>query len=131
MLDLPWSKIGLAVSGRFLTGQPTPFPRQAQATIRALIRNRKHDGRAQLQLDFRAAFVTMTKNELGEQSKSESQSESTSGKSQRDLVASRCNFSRRRRSLDRANVRHLGRIKGLVHTCLLQSPRIIFVILLL
>src|SRR5437870_615753 len=112
MFDLPWSKIGLAISGRFLTGPPTTFPRQAQATIRALIRNRKHDGRAQLQLDFRATFVTMTENELGEQGNSESQSESTSGKSKRDLVASRCNQSRRRRPLDRADVGHLGRIKG-------------------
>src|SRR5438477_12148768 len=133
MLDFPWSKIGLALSGRFPSGPPTTFPRQPQpsATIHALIRNRKHDGRAQLQLDFRATFVTMTENELGEQGNSESQSESTSGKSKRDLVASRCNQSRRRRPLDRADVGHLGRIKGFVHARLLQCRGIILVVLFL
>src|SRR6476620_9316186 len=71
----------------------------------------------------------MTENELNEQSETDSQSESTSGQSERDLVASRCNKARRRRSLDRADVWHLGRIKRFVDTRLFQCPRIIFVIL--
>src|SRR5438477_6284748 len=77
------------------------------------------------------AFVGMIEDELREQCETDSQRESTSGKSERDLVASLCHLSRRRRSLDRANVRHLGRIKGFVHPRLFQWPRIILVVLFL
>src|SRR5216110_298642 len=59
----------------------------------------------------------MVQDHLKEQSEADSQSESTSSQSQRDLVASRRNHSRRRRTLDRANVRHLGRIKGFIQSC--------------
>src|SRR5437660_2338570 len=73
----------------------------------------------------------MAQDHLQEQSETDSESESTSGKSERDLIASLCNHARRRRSLDRADVRHLGRIKGFVYTRLLQCPGIILVILFL
>src|SRR5438445_8803710 len=73
----------------------------------------------------------MAQDHLQEQSETDSESESTSGKSERDLIASLCNQPRRRRPLDRADVRHLGRIKGFVYTRLLQCPGIILVILFL
>src|SRR5437588_8011420 len=85
----------------------------------------------QLQLDFRSAVVTMVQDHLKEQSETDSQSESTSGKSERDPVASLCNQSRRRRSLDGADVRHLGGIKGFVYASLLQCAGVILVVLLL
>src|SRR5438270_9212371 len=70
----------------------------------------------------------MAQDHLQEQSETDSESESTSGKSERDLIASLCNHPRRRRPLDRADVRHLGRIKGFVYTRLFQCPGIILVI---
>src|SRR5439155_21494628 len=133
VFNLQGSKTVLALIRPFLTGPLTILPRQAQPwpTIDALIRNRKHEGRTQLQPDFPSALVTMVEDELKQQSETKPQSESTSGQSERDLVASRCNHSRRRRSLDRADVRHLGRIKGFVDPRLLQCPGIILVILFL
>src|SRR5712671_6616104 len=120
MVNLPGSKTGITLIGGFLPSPLTIFPRQASATVNgffdALIRNRKHDRRTQLQLDFRSAFVTAVEDELKEQSETKPQSKSTSGKSERDLVASLCNLPRRRRSLDGADVRHLGRVKGFVDT---------------
>src|SRR5438045_3580915 len=70
----------------------------------------------------------MVEDELKKQSETKSQNESTPGRSQCDYVASLCNHSRRRRSLDRADVRHLGRIKRFVHTCLFLCFGIILVI---
>src|SRR5438132_3456555 len=93
--------------------------------------NRKHDRRTQLQLDFRSAFVARIEDQLKEQSEADPQSESTSGQSEHGLVSSLCNHCRRRRSLDRADVRHLGRIKGFIYTRLLQCPGIILVIFFL
>ena len=76
MVNLPGSKTGLALIGGFLRSPLTIFPRQATATVNgffdALIRNRKHDRRTQLQLDLRSAFVAVIEDQLKEQSEADS-----------------------------------------------------------